>query len=71
MFNLYGNKNAAKRFEKLCASEFGDEIDLDAADYWFNNGTGKLVVSGAVAKRGVEFDGVKYAVGDVIDTFSF
>lgn len=29
------------------------------------------MVSGAVAKRGVEFDGVKYAADDVIDTFSF
>lgn len=57
MFNLHDNKEAAKRFEKLRTSEFGDEVDLDAADYWFNNGTGKLVVIGAVAKRGVEFDG--------------
>lgn len=71
MFDLYGNKNAAKRFEKLCVSEFGDEIDLDTADYWFNNETGKLVVNGAVAKRSMEFNGVKYAAGDVIDTFSF
>lgn len=71
MFNLHDNKEATKRFEKLLVSEFGDELDLDAADYWFNNETGKLVVNDAIAKRGLEYNGVKYDAGDVVDTFSF
>lgn len=70
MFDLYDNDVAVKRFEKLRASEFGDELDLDSADYWFNGVSGKLVVNGAVVKRSVEFDGVKYDVGDVIDVIS-
>lgn len=70
MFDLYDNDVAVKRFEKLCTSEFGDELDLDSADYWFNSVSGKLVVNGAVVKRSVEFDGVKYAAGDVIDVIS-
>lgn len=71
MFDLHDNKEAAKRFEKLRASEFGDELDLDSADYWFNNRTGRLGVEGAIVKRGMEYDGVKYEAGDVIDPFSF
>lgn len=71
MFDLYDNDVAVKRFEKLCTSEFGDELDLDSADYWFNSVSGKLVVSGAIVKRGLEYNGVKYDVSDVVDTFSF
>lgn len=71
MFDLYDNDVAVKRFEKLRTSEFGDEFDLDSADYWVNSVSGKLVVNGATVKRSLEYNGTKYDAGDVIDTFSF
>lgn len=71
MFDLYDNDAAVKRFEKLRISEFGDELDLESADYWFNNRSGKLVVSDATVKRSLEYKGIKYDAGDVLDTFLF